>query len=71
MPVDIDCSRSGARSKVTVWVGVIEDGWYNDSGVSESFFDSRHIHLQYVSKFQCHKEHIKASTRFSVDEMQK
>jgi hypothetical protein len=45
MTVYINCSRSSARSEVTVRVGVVEDGWYNNSSVSESLFDRCHVHL--------------------------
>jgi hypothetical protein len=45
MAVYVNSSDSGARSEVTVRVGVVEDGWYNNSGVSEFLFDRRHVHL--------------------------
>jgi hypothetical protein len=45
MAVYVNSSYSSARSEVTVRVGVVEDGWYNNSGVSEFLFDRRHVHL--------------------------
>jgi len=45
MPVDINCSRSSAWGEVAVRVGIVEDGWYNDAGISELLFDGRHVYL--------------------------
>jgi hypothetical protein len=44
--VYVDCSRSGAWGEVAVGVGIVEDGWYNNAGVSELLFDGRHVHLR-------------------------
>jgi hypothetical protein len=45
----VDSSRPSAGGKVAVRVGVVEDGWYNNPGVSEFLLDRRHVHL--IGKF--------------------
>jgi hypothetical protein len=69
--VYIDCSRSGAWSEITVRVGIVEDGWYDDSSVSELLFNSRHVYLRYVSKFWSVREHIIASISCDMKEKQR
>jgi len=66
MPVDINCSGSGAWGEVAVGVGIVEDGWYNDAGISELLFDGRHVYLRYISKCYA-REDVTALTSCDIE----